>query len=198
MEITPMIGVPYSKSVPYMDLRQKVAAACNTIGQLQDYGLELGEPTPTDQEVAATLVHAYANNPEKTSKTVTNSKLTTTRPEALVLADTLLRDFGQAVVESAGHIRHLVTNKLILETDNPDARIRLKALELLGKLSDVGLFTEKSEITITHKSTDELKEQLRSKLTRLIDPNEPIEDANIVAVNGEYIDLGEELGVDDS
>ena len=66
------------------------------------------------------------------------------------------------------HIRNLVTNKLLLESDNPDPRIRMRALELLGKISDVGLFSEKSDITITHQSTDDLRDRLRGKLELLV------------------------------
>ena len=86
-------------------------------------------------------------------------------------------------------IRHLVTNKLLLETDNPDPRVRIRALELLGKISDVGLFAEKSEVTVTHQSTDDLREKLRMKLTKLVNP----EDA--VVIDGKSIDVDEELGL---
>lgn len=63
----------------------------------------------------------------------------------------------------------MVVNKLIQETENPDARIRVKALELLGKVSDVGLFTEKQEITITHQTSDDLRDRLRRKLQKMVD-----------------------------
>ena len=37
-------------------------------------------------------------------------------------------------------------------------------MELLGKMTDVGLFTERKEITVTHQTADELREKLREKL----------------------------------
>jgi len=76
--------------------------------------------------------------------------------------------------------------------------VRIKALELLGKMSDVGLFTEKSEVTITHQTTDDLKEKLRRKLQRLTAPQpvEPdIEDA--IIIDGDAVDVDAELGFDD-
>jgi len=91
-------------------------------------------------------------------------------------------------------IRHLVTNKLLLETDNPDPRVRIRALELLGKISDVGLFAEKSEVTITHQSTDDLREKLRSKLAKLVNPTDEVE--NAVVIDGEPLNVDEELGLD--
>jgi hypothetical protein len=86
----------------------------------------------------------------------------------------------------------LVTNKLIEETENPDPRIRIRALELLGKISDVGLFAEKSEVTVTHQTTDDLKDTLREKLSRLVNPE--VEDA--VVLDADAIDVDKELGLD--
>jgi hypothetical protein len=97
------------------------------------------------------------------------------------------------MVESSVQIRHLVTNKLIDETENPDPRVRIRALELLGKISDVGLFSEKTEVTITHQTTDDLKERLRGKLMRLVNP-ENAEDATII--EGDVIDVDSVLGDD--
>ena len=116
-------------------------------------------------------------------------------PATLLMTDRILKDFGHSVVKSATQVRHLVTNKLIEETENPDPRIRIRALELLGKVSDVGLFAEKSEVTITHQTTDDLKEKLREKLTRLVNPEPEIEDA--IVVEGKVIDVDKELGLDD-
>jgi hypothetical protein len=49
----------------------------------------------------------------------------------------------------------------------------MKALELLGKISDVGLFTEKTEITMRHRPTEELEQLLRERLTKVIEA-EPV------------------------
>ena len=65
----------------------------------------------------------------------------------------------------------------------------------MGKISDVGLFTEKSEVTITHQTTDDLKEKLRSKLAKLVNPEPEIEDA--VVLTPEDLDVDEEFGFDD-
>jgi hypothetical protein len=89
----------------------------------------------------------------------------------------LLNEYDKVVVKSASQIRTYVTNKLIAETANPDPRIRMKSLELLGKISDVGLFTDKTEITMRHRPTEELEQMLRERLTRVIEgevvPNTP-------------------------
>ena len=73
--------------------------------------------------------------------------------------------------------------------------MRIRALELLGKISDVGLFTEKAEVTITHKTTDELRESLRAKLEKLVEP--PVEAEDAVVIEGDSIDVDAELGLTD-
>jgi hypothetical protein len=100
------------------------------------------------------------------------------------------------VVNHAVEIRHAVTNRLIEESINPDPRIRIRALELLGKISDVGLFTDRTEITITHQTTDELRLKLRAKLQRLVAQPE-IQDAEVV-LEGDIIDVDAELGLNTS
>ena len=190
--LEPEIGVPYSDGIPYMDLRAGAEAACNTASMLGEHGLDL-QPTSEDEEIAAKISLAYADNPEKTSKKVSTKRASALPPAALVATHGILTQFGHSVVESAVQVRHLVTNKLIEETENPDPRVRIRALELLGKISDVGLFTDKTEVTITHKTTDELRESLRAKLSRLVNPEEDVVDAEFV--DAETIDVDAELGI---
>jgi hypothetical protein len=83
------------------------------------------------------------------------------------------------VVRDAAQLRTYVTNKLILESDNPDARIRMQALKMLGQITDVGLFTEKTEITINNKANSELEALLREKLHKLSGKADAV-DAEIV------------------
>ena len=191
--VEPEMGVPLEKSVPPVDLKDRVESAANTAKELEEHGLDL-EPTKEDKDIAAKLVTAYADNPDKTSKKATPNKIAALTPASLLLTNSILQEFGRSVVESSVQIRHLVTNKLLLETDNPDPRVRIRALELLGKISDVGLFAEKSEVTITHQSTDDLREKLRSKLAKLVNPADEVE--NAVIIDGEPLNVDQELGLD--
>ena len=195
LRIEPEVGVPVDPDASYDDLKEYTEAAANTVKELSEHGLEV-EPTKEDKDVAAILTHAYAKDPEKTSKKITLKKAATLTPASLVMTNSILTEFGQLVAENAVQIRHMVTNKLILETDNPDPRVRIRALELLGKISDVGLFAEKSEVTVTHQSTEDLRLKLRSKLAKLVNPEEDSEE-NVVIIDSEVIDVAEELGVEE-
>jgi hypothetical protein len=196
--LKPEIGVPLSEDLSNMDLKDRAEAACNTAMELAKEGLDI-TPTSEDQDVAAKLAVAYADDPDKTSKKVTTKRAAALTPASLVLTDTILKEFGHSVAENATQIRHLVTNKLLLESENADPRVRIRALELLGKISDVGLFSEKSQVTITHQSTEDLRNKLRGKLEKIISTAD-IEDAEYttpVEFDGNLLDVNAELGEDD-
>lgn len=188
LKLEPEVGVPLFDDDPVVDLTIRTQAAKTTALELAEHGLEL-KPNKEDEDVAAKIAMAYADDPEKTSKKVTSKRLSSLTPASLVLTGNILSEFGASVVESAVSIRHLVTNKLIIETEHPDPRVRIRALELLGKISDVGLFAEKSEVTVTHQSTDDLKAKLRRKLEKLVNP------VDETILDGDFIDLDAELGL---
>jgi hypothetical protein len=190
--LQPEIGIPISADMPYLDLKVRAEAACNTALLLAEHGLDI-TPNKEDKDVAAGIAIDYAENPEKTSKTLSVTRSSKLTPASLVLTNSILQEFGQSVAESATQIRHLVTNKLLLESENPDPRVRIRALELLGKISDVSLFAEKSEVTITHQSTDDLRAKLRQKLEKLVNP--PKELGVPIVFEGEVIDIDAELGL---
>ena len=163
LALVPEYGVEIPEDIKYMDLRERAEAACNTALMLGEHGLNI-EPNDEDNDIAATLLAAYAEDMEGTSQKVTEHRTAQLTPASLIQTNAILKEFGQLVAVHAAEIRNTVTNKLILETENPDARVRIRALELLGKMTDVGLFTERKEITVTHQNADELREKLREKL----------------------------------
>ena len=192
LSLEPELGVPLSEPARKLDLKERTAAASNTALDLAEYGLDL-LPNKEDKDVASKLASSYAADPVKTSKTASSVRMSTLTPASIVLTDKILTEFGRSVVENSMQIRHLVTNKLLLETENPDPRTRIRALELLGKISDVGLFAEKSEITVTHQSTEDLKAKLRTKLEKLVNP--VLTTDQEVVLDGEVINVDAELGI---
>jgi hypothetical protein len=92
----------------------------------------------------------------------------------------LLNAYDKRVVDDPAQIRYYATNRLLELTDDPDVKIRIKALELLGKVADVGLFADRTEITIKDKTTRDLEKELEtyfSKYVQEVQPVEEIEDA---------------------
>lgn len=160
-----------------------LTAAANTARLLEAAGLDitLGDE---DLDDAAATARQAARAPHSLQTRTAIKTITRKTPASLLLTERILNDYGHKIVQEAAQVRHMVVNKLIQETENPDARIRVKALELLGKVSDVGLFSEKQEITITHQTSDDLRARLRQKLERMIDVT-PAEDADFYEVNQE-------------
>jgi hypothetical protein len=155
---TPVIDtdIPLADFPPsFQDLSERVNAA---FASLTELGHDI-EVSDEDIEDARAVVTG--------AKPATETLLSS--PGTIVHIKAILSEYDKAVVESGAQIRTFVTNKLLLETECPDPRIRMKALELLGKISDVGLFTEKTEITMRHRPTEELEQLLRERLTRVIE-----------------------------
>mgnify|MGYP003631526885 FL=1 len=199
--VEPEAGIPLPTSATKIKLADRIAAAAETSKLLASHGLDI-QVTAEDKDNAAKIVTAFAADPITTMRKATPKRTAALTPATLLLTDRILKDFGHSVVKSSTQIRHLVTNKLIEETENSDARIRIRALELLGKVSDVGLFAEKTEVTVTHQTTDDIRDRLRDKLTKLVDvtPDDDVEDAEIVEatpVDNTPIDIDAELGLDD-
>ena len=189
LHVEPDLSIPFPDDNPVLaNFIEKAQAACNTAELLE---LDM-EPTEQDLSTAEKAVYAVAENEEKANKKLVKQDQ---KPAVYKSVKSILDEYSLRVVDNAMQIRLLVTNKLILDSDSPDDRTRLRALEMLGKITDVGLFTEKSEVTITHRSTEDLVSSIRSKLHRLMHPDD-VTEVKAVEVNGEAIDVDAELGLD--
>lgn len=167
-----------TRTMEYSEIRRRAAAACNTAGALFEKGhVPVSKDYKSTQGLAReVLTEMVRNRPVPVEKV----RETTRTPEGALFVKNLLTQYDMEVVQESKRLRNYVTNRLILESENPDARIRIRALELLGKVSDVGLFTERTEITVNNRSTVELENSLRDKVRRLMGVDDA-EDASILA-----------------
>jgi hypothetical protein len=78
----------------------------------------------------------------------------------------MLTAYDWAFVEQAKEIRGYAVSKILEEVEHPDARIRLRALELLGKVTEVALFTDRVEVKRTTLDDSELDAKIKEKLAR--------------------------------
>jgi len=106
----------------------------------------------------------------------------------------LVNEYDHQVLESNIQARQYIVNRL-LDLSDPAKETKpmeqLKALELLGKVSEIGLFTERVEVNINHKSTEELEAELVKTLSRYMG-HAQIEEKGKDLVLG--VDLDEALG----
>jgi hypothetical protein len=108
-------------------------------------------------------------------------------PTALA-AKAFLQQYGQLLAVDAVQVRAALTNKLLEIADCGETKFELKAIELLGKHSDIGLFTERSEINVNYNSPEALEAAIKERVKRLLN-------ADVVDVKPLGMDLDEELGV---
>jgi len=83
-------------------------------------------------------------------------------------ASVLVKTFDFQAFADIQQARTFITNKLVKMTDCGDPKIEIKALELLGKHSDIGLFTERSEITVHHSTSKGLEDSIKERIKRLM------------------------------
>jgi hypothetical protein len=160
IQVTPEIGLPIpdANTTPEeeLDFREKAHVLCRTV--LVTHGGAEYVPIEHGDSQEAARMFATSTIPTRPVP----------RPGANLKLEAMLTEYDHQVVESAAQLRTYVTNKLIEETENKDAKIRIKALELLGKIGDVGLFAEKIEITVKDRRTDEIEGLLKEKLERFM------------------------------
>lgn len=89
-------------------------------------------------------------------------------PEAVKHLVGMLSAYDWEFVQQAKQIRGYTVAQLIKETEHTNANIRLKALVALGKVTEVGLFTEKIEVKKTELSDVELEARIKEKLNRFM------------------------------
>jgi hypothetical protein len=141
---------------------ENVNIAANTAVLLSGLGMPF-EMTDEDAAKAQELFQNVATH-KNTAKPPAELK-----KSGVVLAlSEYVKEYGNAVVANSLETRNLIHTRLIQISQCGDPRHELKALELLGKMSDVGAFTEKSELVITHKTADDLKEAIKEKISRLL------------------------------
>ena len=156
----------------------ELVIATNTAELLE----ELGAPVEVDDKTFAQekeLIDAVIKNKE----TGPLSNL----PTALGVSS-FIREYGQSLAFDANQVRSALTNKLLEIADCGEVKYELRAIELLGKHSDVGLFTDRSEININYNSPEALESAIKERVKRLLN-------ANVVDKAPLGTDLDEELGV---
>jgi hypothetical protein len=166
-------------------LQENARVAANTANLMSELGMPF-EMTADDEEEARKL---FAEVDKKKSGNRGNAAV---NPPALYQGNValklsaLLTEYDHKVVLDAAQARTYIMNRLLEISNCGEAKNELRALELMGKLSDVGAFTEKSEVTITHRSSGDIKQILQEKISRLL---------NSTVVDVESRDVKKELGL---
>jgi DNA-binding response OmpR family regulator len=193
--VTPELDVPVPFSLTAeeaRDLHARAQAAFNTVEFLTANGMQLPTVTPADKKEAR----------EQFFETPTASKEISSA--AAIILKGMLDEYDVEVVRNAAQVRNYVKMRLLMLTGSDKESTQLKALEMLGKMSDVGAFAERVDINVTHRTTEELQAELATKLSSYMDGIIDVEAKSIEIKEEKYlngapavqvIDLDEELGM---
>jgi hypothetical protein len=195
IQIQPVEGMPIPKDLGDevgASLQENARIAATTAALMAELDMPF-EMTEEDEKLAHDLFKQVDAKKRKTTPDQYNPAALYQGNVALKLS-ALLNEYDQRVVLDATQARTYITNRLLEISSCGDARYELKAIELLGKLSDVGAFTEKSEVTITHRTSDDLKTAIADKINRLL----AAQAANTIDITPEHDSLEAELGLLDA
>ena len=154
-------------------LSDHVRVVGNTALLLNELGNdETFDMTDDDVAQASEMMQKIQVDGGDTTKASKNKDLKareeTKKPGVALALGQFVSYYDQQVIQDKVQLRNIAVNTLldVLNTTD-DEKNKLKAAELLGKAGD--LFTDKAEITITHKSSDELKDALRARIMMLME-----------------------------
>jgi hypothetical protein len=164
--------IPLQRTTP----AEHIDAKMQTADWMKDLGVVGDEEavTQAEQKVASETFAALTAGADKEDSHALITRLDT--PPAVKHLVGMLTAFDWEFVHRAQEIRGYAVSQLLEETKHPDAKIRLKALELLGKVTEVALFTERVEVKKTDISEEELDRKIKDKLRAL----ELMSDAEVV------------------
>jgi len=167
--IEPESGIPFPFDTTPEEIeqfRERAKAAVETIKEIVALG---GEVEITEDDRVKARGAAASNAP---------LKVTEKNAGALVHLEAILSEYDRDLLNVSSRLRSYVTNKLLMETIDEDARIRLKALELLGKVGSVGLFTERIEVDVKHRNIEDVDAELSTILEKYLGDVVPAEEDN--------------------
>lgn len=166
-------------------LQENARIAANTAHLMFELGMPF-EMTAEDEEAARKLFEQVDKKKNATVKQETVNPPALYQGSVALKLSALLNEYDHRVVIDAAQARTYIMNRLLEISSCGDTKHELRAIELMGKMSDIGAFSEKSELTVTHRSADDLKQVLHEKITRLL---------NGTVVDVQVRDVKEELGL---
>lgn len=161
---TPPTGfTPLEKASPenLIDAQLETSQWLDSLGLTDD---KVKDQAATTTARAAFAAITLGTTPGNIQNALTSMKT----PAAVQRLVGMLTAYDWEFVQQAKELRGYTVAKLLEETENPNANIRLKALGLLGKVTEVGLFTEKVEITKAPASDAELDARIKEKLGKFM------------------------------
>ena len=171
-----------------------LSAQYKTVQWLEELGVRPDAEIQTEQQTAAARQAFGALTTTATDAEQKEKLIELKTPEAVRHLTGMLAAYDWEFVQQAKEIRGYAVAQLIEETKSPNANIRLKALGLLGKVTEVGLFTDKIEVKKTELTDTEIDAKIKEKLSKFMGIIDVVEvtDVDVVSKKDEKVDTSEE------
>jgi hypothetical protein len=155
--------VPSFTPLEKLDAAQTLNAQSNTADWLREVTGNDDEIITKSQENKAVNAFAALTTSSPDTK---NQLLNMQVPEEIRATIAMVSAYQWKFIEQAESLRSMALTKIVQETEHPDAKVRLKALEMLGKVTEVALFTDRVEVKKTEMTDEELASKIKDKLSR--------------------------------
>ncbi len=156
-------GVPNFTPLEKLDAAQTLNAQLNTSDWLKEVtGSDDEIITKTQETKAVNAFAALTTSAPNTKNQLLNMQV----PEEIRATIAMVSAYQWKFIEQAESLRSMALTKIVQETEHPDAKVRLKALEMLGKVTEVALFTDRVEVKKTEMTDEELASKIKDKLSR--------------------------------
>lgn len=179
---------PVEKATPAQELNAKI----NTADWLKSMGAPDAETTVSElekQHARQTFTALTTVAPIKEQKDLVAQLQT---PAAVRHLTSMLTAYDWEFIQQAKELRGYAVAKILEDCEHTNANIRLKALGLLGKVTEVGLFTDKIEVKKTDLSEHEIDAKLKEKLARFMN----VSDVEVIEVKDAKPDESEPENTD--
>ena len=141
------------------------AVLLNELGA--DYDMSDDDIEQAENMMKQIKVDASDKTKEPKNKDKKDLKAAASQPGVALALGGFVSHYDKQVIQDKIQLRNIAINTFLqVLQESDDEKNRLKAAEMLGKAGD--LFTERAEITITHKTSDELKAAIRERIHTLI------------------------------
>ena len=167
---TPQSVVPLTQATP----DDIVAAQLNTADWLE----KMGAPSTDDalkSAAASTAQQAFSALTTQTPEEQRKALMQLKTPPAVRHLTGMLTAYDWEFVEQAKELRGYAVSQILEETKHPDAKIRLKALDMLGRVTEVALFTDRVEVKKADLSDAELEAKIKDKINRFMQVTDVID-----------------------
>jgi len=162
-EIDSHVPLPVSAvdAMPELSPREELEMRARTVKLIADLTNTPIEPNEDERQQAVEIAQSMMGDQKQVPTLSTYPNATIAYLAGMVAQhDTM-------VVKELADLKKFVVNKLVAETDHPDAKVRLTALRALGEVDGVDAFKRRSEITHKQQSMEEVEKELLETLAKL-------------------------------